>query len=375
MTLQPAKRHHRAVFLFAAATLVILAPSVFAQSFLAAYQKGSGEFELEYTIGGDIEDEDCFLARPIDLALDATGSLFVLDMGNCCIKKFDPAGRFLQTFGREGDGPGEMAAPIAIETYPDGRVFLCDQGNRRFTLYDAAGTCLATRDLTGFGWRVVSQARVDRAGRLYVSSIKTDFASFEPMNRTIVSRVHWESMTETVIDSAAFRQTVVRTTDRGRMTVSAPYHPGLFWGVGKDGDVVVANSSDYSIKIYSPELAIRRTVTHPATRRPVTKADKEDYFSAFKNEEVASWMRRSLDFPKYQPYFDRLIIDSDGYLLFLVDATDDAHVFDVFTPEVEFVNRVTLPRTHLNAIFSGGRIYTIAGRGEQDPVVRRYRLK
>jgi hypothetical protein len=185
----------------------------------------------------------------------------------------------------------------------------------------------------------------------------------------------WDSMTETAVDSAAFRQTVVRTTDRGMMTTSAPYPPGLFWGVGKDGNFVVASSSDYSIKIYSPDLTIRRTVTHPGARRPVTKADKEHYFGRFKNVEIVSWMRASVDFPKHRPYFDGLFIDADGYLLFLVDAKDDARVFDVFTPDVGFVNRVTLPRMHPNAILSGGRIYTIAGGGEQDPVVRRYRLE
>jgi hypothetical protein len=62
-------------------------------------------------------------------------------------------------------------------------------------------------------------------------------------------------------------------------------------------------------------------------------------------------------------------------MLFLVgEPTDSTHLYEVFTPNGDFVNAVTLPRLSRSAIFKGTYIYTIA-RGEEDLVVRRYRLE
>jgi sugar lactone lactonase YvrE len=363
-------------FVFTAAILASSNATPFAQSFLPAYEKGTGEFVVDYTIGGDIEDEDYFLARPIDLALDAEGNLFVLDSGNYCIKKFDPEGKLLKTFGRQGEGPGEMAGPIAIETYRDGRVFLNDYRNRRFTVFDHEGNCLETRDLTDFGWRFVADVRIDGEGRLYIQTTMTVFADIQPKTQVRVSRLALDSMAEAMIDSATFRQSYSKVTDQGSIMVTAPFHPELLWRLGRDGDVVVANSADYMIRIYAPDLTLRREIRYDGEQRPVTKMDKEEYFAAFKDEELVAWMRGNVDFPKYQPYFDRMMTDSDGYILLLVDDDEeiDQQIFDVFTPEGDFLNRVSLPRMHRNAILSDGFLYTIT-RGDEDPVVGRYHLK
>ncbi|MBC8185252.1 hypothetical protein H8E88_29515 [candidate division KSB1 bacterium] len=79
-----------------------------AQSFLPIYQNGSGEFETDLTIGGDVEDENYLLVGPSKIVIDSGGNIFVLDSQDNCIKKYDAKGKFLKTFSSGGKGPGEI---------------------------------------------------------------------------------------------------------------------------------------------------------------------------------------------------------------------------------------------------------------------------
>jgi hypothetical protein len=347
---------------------------VFSQSLLPVYKTGSGRFVVDYEIGGDIDRAD-FLAQPVDLALDSKGNLFVLDVGNYCIKKFDPSGKLLGSFGRKGQGPGEIEQVFGMGFDHEGRLIVYDGGNNRFTVFATTGVYVKTAGISEFGWRSVVGLNADSRGRLYIDSRRTHEWSPNPTEWTVISRVDLDSMTETPVDSASFRSFYWRQDGDTQTGASSPYCPGLFWGVAPSGDIVLANSADYSIKIFAPELQLRGEVRPTRARKPVTNKDKEEYFSSFEGEDFQIWLRQTVEFPKYMPYFDRFIIDGDGYLLFLVgEPTDSTQLYEVFTPNGDFVNAVTLPRLSRSAIFKGKYIYTIA-RGEEDLVVRRYRLE
>jgi hypothetical protein len=76
-----------------------------------------GEFipELEEDIIIGNEDDDNYLFyRVRAMALDGEKNIYVVDMGNYRIQKFDSQGRYLQTIGRKGQGPGEFRMPLGI---------------------------------------------------------------------------------------------------------------------------------------------------------------------------------------------------------------------------------------------------------------------
>lgn len=98
-------------------------------------------FEPQFRIGGeDKGPESFFQLRPGTIRADADGNLYIFDMGNSRIVVFDPEGKHLRTFGRQGGGPGEILRPgggIAIE--PDGSVSVFDFGKVGFVRFDADG--------------------------------------------------------------------------------------------------------------------------------------------------------------------------------------------------------------------------------------------
>ena len=77
----------------------------------------------------DREAPDIF-GFEMDVAMDRSGQLVVLDRRNYAVKVFTPTGEYVGGFGRAGEGPGEFLDPQAIEILSDERLAVVDRGNR-----------------------------------------------------------------------------------------------------------------------------------------------------------------------------------------------------------------------------------------------------
>jgi DNA-binding beta-propeller fold protein YncE len=60
------------------------------------------------------------------LAVDSQGNLYVTDMGNVRIQKFDKNGRFLAKWGSQGTGDGQFTRPLDLAVDTQGNVYVID---------------------------------------------------------------------------------------------------------------------------------------------------------------------------------------------------------------------------------------------------------
>jgi sugar lactone lactonase YvrE len=99
------------------------------------------EIELIRTIGDiDTLDENLAFNRPSDIVLDEGGIIYILDEGNCRIQKFDPNGNFLDSFGREGQGPGEFNSPTSLDINAEGNLVIADSRGRKIQIFSTEGS-------------------------------------------------------------------------------------------------------------------------------------------------------------------------------------------------------------------------------------------
>jgi sugar lactone lactonase YvrE len=80
---------------------------------------GTSGHNHELTTPGDF-------AKPTGLAVDPEGNLYVCDTLNDRIEIFDADGKFISTYGKNGDGPGYFGRPKGIAIDGDGHIWVAD---------------------------------------------------------------------------------------------------------------------------------------------------------------------------------------------------------------------------------------------------------
>ena len=77
--------------------------------------------------------------RPVAVAVDPDGDLYVVDAGQHRIQKFDAAGKFLTAWGGFGPHAGLFGHPADV-AWHEGRVYVADADNHRVQVFEPDGT-------------------------------------------------------------------------------------------------------------------------------------------------------------------------------------------------------------------------------------------
>lgn len=79
--------------------------------------------------------------HPAGIASDAEGNIWVVDMENARLQKFDSEGKYIKKFGKEGKGKCELIRPKSVAVDSEGHIWVDDAGNYRVTEFNEAGEC------------------------------------------------------------------------------------------------------------------------------------------------------------------------------------------------------------------------------------------
>ena len=93
-------------------------------------------FELDWGMSG-IEKPGMFL-NPQHLAVDSEDNIYVTDLGNSRVQKFDEQGTYVRSWGSQGSGPGEFSHPSGIAVIDD-YVFVVDRALDTVQKFDNLG--------------------------------------------------------------------------------------------------------------------------------------------------------------------------------------------------------------------------------------------
>lgn len=103
------------------------------------------ELKLLRKIGDvDTSDENFAFANPGDIVEDGAGNIYIADAGQYRIQKFNRDGKFLATFGRKGQGPGEFSTLRSLSIDSTDRLHALDDSQRRIQIFRTDGSVMET---------------------------------------------------------------------------------------------------------------------------------------------------------------------------------------------------------------------------------------
>lgn len=118
---------------------------------------------------GSVDSGNGTFNNPNGVAVDTSGYVYVADIGNDRIEKFDSNGIYQTQFGTPGSGNGQFEGPRSVAVDSSGNVYVGD--DTRIQEFDSNGNYLMNITLTGYGSQntdfIPWGLAVDTSGNIY----------------------------------------------------------------------------------------------------------------------------------------------------------------------------------------------------------------
>jgi hypothetical protein len=248
-----------------------------------------------------------------DVDADADGNLWVLDGGNHRVQVFDREGRFARSFGREGQGPGELTRPSWLIVAGDRVVIEADSA--RLSVFDLDGNHVAdaaVRDVRGLD---TAFGRTDRT--LYASHTEFDpevlaaGTSGDVPTQFRVSR--FDLNAGQLREFFALDSIVIfmsSASDRRPASVARPF---ASYAAGPDGDLYGITATEYQVLAFDrdaePKWAMRVAYAPEGLSEEIIERAIE---SARRRRPETN--RSDLIWPDRLPALSHIAVDGHGHV-------------------------------------------------------------
>lgn len=245
-----------------------------------------------YAVGKAEGNEWEMFTRVSGVAFDRNDNLYVLDSGGARVLVFDRAGRFVRQVGKKGGGPGEFAAPVGITVQGDGTLIVSDLGHRSYSLFGRDGKYVRSVPFPDEWMPALANNRLAAHPRGGVVAT----VSPAPMRgmgggmRGLSGQsnpVVWQPFTQGARPVTLFNATTEVTSETeggpqagGQQRVSftamsKSFSPPVAFGLLPAGNVVVAHTPGYTLKVMGNDGRVARYIQKPMRVRKVTDRDRE----------------------------------------------------------------------------------------------------
>lgn len=238
-----------------------------------------------YTVG-KVDSGDWEMFGSINaVAFDAGGRLFILDAGNRRIAQVGSDGKLVRSIGRIGRGPGEFSRPVGLAVTKDQHLVVFDAGQSAFSVFDTAGRFIRTFRPPFGRWYPGQRLRAHPDGG--VISVSGDGqALLNPgegmptgyqLNRYALEAAEPVEVARAWRPGDAGRDLPARTQAAQRVGVAAvaAFSPRVYFDALADGRIAVADTTTYSVNLWSGGRTAGR-LTRPIPPRRTTEADRRE---------------------------------------------------------------------------------------------------
>lgn len=258
--------------------------------------------------------------------IDSEGNIFMsVFRGEYCIYKFDKNGKFLTSFARKGQGPGELsriARSLSINDKDE--ISTYDSSKQNFLVFDGEGNLLKEIPLP---------YRINRIFPLRNGNFL--LAKFSGQRR-----------------SPFYYSVILALCDSGLREIKSleelkiPNGPGAsYWIAFGDRIYVGSEERDYEIWIYDLEGNLIRKIRKEYKPVPIPDEIRVGWKKAYEKLRQQTGTREEIEIRKSWPPYFAFFIDSEERLYvrtFEEGENKDEYIHDVFSSDGVFIGRISL---------------------------------
>jgi hypothetical protein len=346
-----------------------------------------------------------------------SGKVLVADRVDKTVQLVDLIAGTGSKVGREGNGPGEYALPMALLPLPDGSTLIQDPLNRRFLAVSADGKLGAFVDMprppssTGNGGPVMMIGGFDARGTDSQGRIYFQAAPFGPGGTTLdsVAILRWDR-SKSNMDTVGFVKlppgSASASSSGGNMRVmiggGKRFTPTETWGVAADGRVARVLPEPYRVVWMSGPSQMAPGPIVPYTPMKVTEADKQEFIEAQKRNRPmmitmggpgpgprpggggggnTNFQPPAPEFMDTKPPFvagpnggGAVVVTPEGevWVLRTRPAGDKIPTYDIFDPSGTLIKKVSLNPNSRVAGFGKGTVYVVRTDEDDLQYLQRY---
>lgn len=338
--------------------------------------------EEELRIGAIEGDPDYQFGAIGFIAVDSRNRMFVMDAQAQHVRVFSADGRYEQTIGRPGAGPGELGqAAISLYMGPGDTLLVPDLGNQRINRYAPDGTSLGSFRLE-FEKGLPMAINATRSG-VIVEQVRPLALPDQPVRDTMDAIVKLAS-DGTVLDTLK-KFPSGGTINLGGATPELNFFSAEpVWQVLEDMRLCFGVNDNYSIEVYSPAGELERIIRKPFTQNPVKQRDQEMMIEAMVElwteagvpPQAIPQLRQIIHFAEFYPAFAAIQRGPGGTMwvqhiqspselseeeMAAFNFIEDigAKDWDVFDADGRFLGVVTMPPRFSPRSIVGNKIYGV----------------
>lgn len=308
----------------------------------------------DFALGGLNATGDYAFSSLRAAAIGDDGTIFVMDDKDSHVKMFDRAGKYVKTFGRKGQGPGELNLPNSISINRGKGEIMIQEVSRRLSYFGLDGSFLRNQSMKEV-WGL--RGRVDSKGNIVLQE-----AIMDPKDPRYVTKK---------FDPDLKLLAELAKSPAPTPTVFNPLMAVSYWTIDKDDNVVYGYPKTYEIDIFGPSHSIVKKILKDYDPVEITEAEKE----AERKDIASAGVSMKLEFDKFHPAFKRFFLSDKGHIFVETweTAKDGKTIHDIFDAEGRFLSRIALP---LNGIeIRNGKYYSLEEDADGYQSLKRYSVE
>lgn len=278
------------------------------------------------------------------------GRIFAADGNARVIRVFGPAGDYVQTIGRDGEGPGEFRSVDGV-VYDAAahRLLARDPLQNRVSVFDSAGDFQASfslsRPFAQFSRR--TSLWTDSAGRLYDFTHIGSTFSVDSLG-VVAYGLSGHVIDTTLVAAVTPRRLLLRGADgQPREGAQVPFAAFPRAAVSTSGLVIGGTGEEYELQVFDGNTLIRRIrKTERARAVPDWAGDTVEAVVRGMREREPNGIVDRDELPKTQPFYNSVLVDSQDFTWVGREGLDQtpAGRYDLFDRSGAFVGVVeTMP--------------------------------